>query len=101
MWVLRESCCSFRDRSDGTENRKPPTRRRADLAVAQTRGARATARRGPVLHVRKQHGGDKIGAQSGGVKSWMKKIPCFDCPVACFRSGYSAISGETLVPAMT
>src|SRR5438067_344507 len=33
--------------------------------------------------------------------SWMKKIPCLDCPVTCFRSGYSTTSGETRMPAIT
>ena len=72
----------------------------ADLAVAQSGGS-GTAHRDPVHHIREQHQAISVGTHSEDVKSWTKKIPCFDWPVACFRSGYSAISGETRVPTIT
>ena len=61
MLLLREK--------EGTEDGKPPERRRADLKGAAWSGEpHSGVSPGPVHHVREQHGGGRVGAPPAGVK---------------------------------
>src|SRR4051812_36917934 len=53
---------------DGTEDWRPPNRRRADLEVAQAWRGSATPGRDPSRHVREQHKAARLSALEANVK---------------------------------